>query len=218
MVRSFLIMLFALLVSFVSFSQDKSFVSFIPPDYDTLYGGIAKGDLNKDGIEDVVLALYHKMEDQDMRGIEIDSIPSRKLMVLYGTERGYNKVVESSTALLCKHCGGVFGNPFNGIEIKKNVLIIYHYGGSNWRWSYQHKFQNRKGKLVLIGKTYQYYFNTPDCDINGYPQSYEMKDENLITGDYREIKVSDECKLIKDKKGKQKIKPLVSLTKFTIEN
>lgn len=218
MMKPYWILFFASVFSFVSYSQNQPLSSFIPKDYDTLYEGVAKGDLNKDGIEDVVLALYHKMEDQPMENIDIDSIPSRKLVVLFGTKTGLVKAMESSSALLCRHCGGVFGDPFAGIEMIKNVLLINHYGGSNWRWTYTHKFQNRNGRIVLIGRTSEYFFSGEDCEKLNYPQSYEMKDENLVTGDFREIKVSDECKLIRDKKGKQKVQPLLSLTKFTIEN
>ena len=212
------ILLFVLLFSFVSHSQKRSLGSFIPKHYDTLNEGVARGDLNKDGIEDVVLALYHKMEKEEMKDIDVDSVPFRKLMVLFGTKDGFSKTVESSTTILCRFCGGVFGDPFAGIEIQKNMLIIYHYGGSAWRWSYTHKFQLRNGAMSLIGRTRIYYYNAGDCENIDYPQSYEMKDENLITGAYREVKVSDDCKLIKDKKGKQKVQPLTLLSKFTIED
>ena len=177
MVRLVFILFFVLWFSFDGYSQSKSSFSFIPKDYDTLLYGVAKGDINKDGIEDVVLALYHKME-QSYEEIDTDSIPPRRLIILFGSKNGYSKVAESSVALLCKSCGGMYGDPFVGIEINKNVLTIYHYGGSAWRWSYKHKFQIRNGVLSLIGRTHEYYYNAGDCEKLDYPQSYEMKDEN----------------------------------------
>jgi hypothetical protein len=219
MKKHYWILFFVLLFSLFSYSQNKSYAPFIPKDYDTLYEGVAKGDLNKDGIEDVVLALYHKIENEDLKDIDVDSIPPRKLIVLFGNQKkGFVKSIESSATLLCKYCGGVYGNPFEGIEVNKNVLTIYHYGGSAWRWSYTHKFQIRNGVMSLIGKAHEYYYNAEDCEKLNYPRSYEMKDENLITGDYKEIKVSDDCRLVKNKIGKQKVQSLIPLSKFTIEN
>jgi hypothetical protein len=218
MARSFLILLFVLLASFVCHSQiNKSLASFIPREYDTLYGGLAKGDLNKDGIEDVVLALFHKMEDQSLEHVNVDSIPSRRLIVLFGTKNGYAKAIESSTALLCKHCGGVFGDPFNGIDIKKGVLQIYHYGGSAWKWASTHKFRLQNKQFYLIGQTKTSFWGVEHCDALGEMAGLDYEDINFITGQFERKKISTECKLVESKKGKQKTKPLVSLTKFTIE-
>ena len=96
------------LISFVfsfsnSFAQTKGVREFIPKDYDTLYGGFVKGDLNKDGIDDVVLALFHKMENEDIEKVDTDSIPSRLLVILFGRSGGYVQSALSAAALIASH-------------------------------------------------------------------------------------------------------------------
>ena len=39
----------------------KIYRDFIPKGYDTLYDGVARGDLNKDGKEDIAIVLYSKV-------------------------------------------------------------------------------------------------------------------------------------------------------------
>jgi hypothetical protein len=212
------ILFFVLLFSFASYSQNKSFASFIPKDYDTLYGGVARGDLNKDGIEDVVLALYHKAEKNPIDTSGMDTVPPRILIILLGSKNGFIKITESSSALLCKDCGGVFGDPFAGIEVKKSVLSIYHYGGSSWKWSYTHKFRFQNGDFYLIGETNESFWSLKQCEKLNEMAGLNHEDINFITGQFERKRISEDCKLLENKKGKQKVEPLIPLSKFTIEN
>lgn len=113
--RVFCISFFLFFAIVESHAQTETIYSFIPKDYDTIQ--IAKGDLNRDGIDDIVLALFSKEEKQD--SIYSDSIPPRLLIILFKKGTGYVQVAKSSSALLCKYCGGIFGDPFNGILIEK---------------------------------------------------------------------------------------------------
>jgi hypothetical protein len=212
------ILFFGLLISFVGYSQNDSLISFIPKDYDILYGGIAKGDLNKDSMEDIVFALYNKMGKESIDSINIDSIPPRLLIVLFGTETGYTKVAETANAILCKNCGGIFGDPFAGISINKNILEIYHYGGSNWKWSYTHKFRFQNGQFYLIGQATSSFWSIKHCDKLNEMAGLDYEDINFITGQFERKRISKDCKLLENKKGKREVKPLISLTEFTIED
>ena len=60
MMRRILILLLLSSLYLSSLSQD--FRSFIPNDYDTLYDGVARGDLNKDGIADIAMVLRPNWE------------------------------------------------------------------------------------------------------------------------------------------------------------
>ncbi|RTL60924.1 MAG: hypothetical protein EKK37_01860 [Sphingobacteriales bacterium] len=189
----------------------KNIQSFIPAKYDTMQ--VERGDLNKDGKEDVVLALKHADEDT----FEMDEEPPRLLIVLLKTNDGYVIGGKSDKILMCVHCGGVFGDPFANISITKNVLEISHYGGSNWRWSNSKKFRHQNSAMVLIGSTEDSFWTLSDCNGKGvgtYGRSY--KDINYQTGE-QEIIEYDKCKLKKHLKIKKTKEPLIKLEEFEYE-
>ena len=138
-------------------AQTGTIKSFIPKDYDTLQ--TATGDLNNDGVNDVALVLYNKIENKDDGSVDQDKIPPRLLIILFGTKQDYIKSAFSSKAIMCKDCGGVFGDPFNDITIQKEVLVISHYGGSSDRWSFTDRFRFQNNNWYLIGKTQYSYSN-----------------------------------------------------------
>src|SRR5947208_11289032 len=102
--RKLIISLFSLLLTLSLWAQ-KDLSSFIPKNYDTLYGGFAKGDLNKDGIEDIALVLYNKIERVPAKDLEdsvyvnIDSLYPRLLVILFGTKSGYVEKTRSANAI-----------------------------------------------------------------------------------------------------------------------
>lgn len=65
-------------------------------------------------------------------------------LLLYSTADDGNQELEvrNDSVILCLTCGGIFGDPYEGIEFKEDTLIIHHYGGSNWRWATTHWFVN----------------------------------------------------------------------------
>ena len=202
------------------FAQEKDFHSFILKNYEILNEGFAKGDLNKDGIEDVALAIYPAWEkDEDwMEKPGFDSMPQRLLIILFGTKTGFKQSAITSNAIMCKDCGGIFGDPFAGISIIGNVLEIYHYGGSNWRWSYTHKFRYQGNGFYLIGKRSHSYWNVMNCEKLDDFAGTDYDDINFLTGQFESKKISEDCKLLENKKGKRKREPLVALEKFEIDN
>ena len=127
-------------------------------------------------------------------------------------------MAKSEKAILCKDCGGIFGDPFAGIEINKNVLSINHYGGSNWRWGYTHRFRYQENDFFLIGQTSNSYWSVENCDkLNDFAGT-KYEDINFITGQYEKKEISEDCKLLENKKGKRKIEQLISLSNFEIDN
>ena len=199
-------------------TSGKTIKDFIPKGYDTL--AVAKGDLNKDKRDDLVLVLR---PDWELSEIEIteDSarMEPRLLIVLLNSGEGFKVAGKSQGAVLCESCGGVFGDPFSGIEINNGVLLIHHYGGSSWRWSSTHKFRYQQTEFVLIGETKSSYSNVEHCDELGDFLGTNYKDINFVTGDYEEKKIaSDKCKLLVNKKGKMVKMPLQKLNTFNLEN
>jgi len=216
--RRILILLLLSSVYLSSLSQD--FRSFIPNDYDTLDDGVARGDLNKDGKEDIVIVVGSKWEqDENWSEKASDSnVAPRLLIILFGTDSGYVQIVKNDKAILCKDCGGIFGDPFAGIEINKNVLSINHYGGSNWRWGYTHKFRFQDKEFFLIGQTKYSFLAVENCEkLNDFAGT-KYEDINFVTGQYEMKEISEDCKLLENKKGKRKIEQLISLSNFEIDN
>lgn len=188
-------------------SKAKSFKDFIPKGYIILREGFVKGDLNKDGLVDVVMVVSNTD----------DSIGSddRPLIVLFKTETGYEFASSSKKAVLCEGCGGVFGDPFAGLAIKKGILYINHYGGNSRRWTIEQKFRFQNNGFYLIGSTTDWFWIMGDCNGGVGDAGRRYKDVNWVTGDEEVIERDDDCKLLKHIKRKNKLKPLVKLETFT---
>jgi hypothetical protein len=194
-------------------ANGKSMLAFVPEGYDTL--ATVKGDLNNDRQEDIALVLKSLAESRDSMD---DEGPSRILIILFKTASGFQSVAKTDSAILCFTCGGMYGDPFAMMEIKKNVLIINHYGGSAWRWELTHRFRFQQNDFYLIGETNYSYWNVKMCDKLKDFAGTNLKDVNYLTGQFVEKEITEECKLKVNKKGKRKVEPLKKLSDFNIEN
>lgn len=94
-------------------------------------------DLNGDGTPDFILVTEKttaKTNDD-----EADSL--RTLMILTRDREGKLKLAKSNKKVVyCKSCGGAFGDPFDGVEVKPKSFTVNNYGGSAWRWSEHYQF------------------------------------------------------------------------------
>ena len=89
----------------------------------------ASGDLNRDGLKDYVVILKSDHEEKN-------GDTTRPLLLITGRAGGSFQLAERNDhVIMCKNCGGVFGDPYAAIVIKNNYFSIEHYGGSNWRWT-----------------------------------------------------------------------------------
>jgi len=124
-------------------AQPQTLQSFIPADYSILDS--ASGDINKDGKKDILVIL--KSNQEENAG---DTV--RPLLVLLGSGKElYELAARSDSVVLCKACGGVFGDPYAGMTVKNNFFSIEHYGGSNWRWTriITFRYDLKTGKIYL---------------------------------------------------------------------
>jgi hypothetical protein len=198
-------------------ANGKSVTEFIPAGYDTIM--TATGDLNKDKTADYVMALRSLQEDTfDPSKDNVDSMPARLLIVLLKTNTGYSLAATNDRLIMCKECGGVFGDPFAGISIANGILVVDHFGGSAWKWSYTHKFRYQQNDFYLIGETTHSFWGVKQCEKLDDFAGTDYKDVNLVTGAYEEKEITEDCVLKKNKKGKQKVQPLKKLSAFTIDN
>lgn len=193
----------------------KTIMAFVPEGFDTI--ATASGDLNKDKLDDYVLVLKMKKEATFDYAKDNEDSLFRLLVVVFKNNDGYTLAGKCGEAIMCMGCGGVFGDPFASVTITKGIFIVDHYGGSAQRWAYTHKFRYQNNDFYLIGRSSRAYQSNHYCEKLDDFADLGYDDENLLTGDYVEKEISGECKLISNKKGKRKVKPLQKLGGFSIE-
>jgi hypothetical protein len=108
----------------------QKIAKFIPTGFaliDTLVG-----DLNLDNYRDIILVLKTIGEDTTLDAPDY----KRPLVLLVGhADKTFTLAARNDNVVYCYQCGGVFGDPYNGVEIKKGLFTVHHFGGSNDRWS-----------------------------------------------------------------------------------
>jgi len=151
-----------LIISVTVFGQDAP----IPSGFSKIDS--AMGDLDKDSIVELVV-IYNTSEI-----IDNDSNDIVRQLVVYKKIGGQWTIwKQSKKAVLSSMSGGVLGDPYQGIEITKGVLKIFHLGGSREKWSITDIYRYQNGDFYLIGFT----------DFSGCPCDYwEKVDFNLSTG------------------------------------
>lgn len=96
------------------------------------------GDVNADGTPDFVLVIERL--GVYYTGAELQNA-KRALLVLVREPGGSLRLAaRSDHAVMCSQCGGVFGDPFEGVEAQPGSFTVYHYGGSAWRWRADYTF------------------------------------------------------------------------------
>jgi hypothetical protein len=135
----------------------------------------ALGDLDKDGIAEKVVVC--NTADTTENGIV------RELRVLKLVNNNWKVWKKSSNAVLKSGEGGMMGNPFEGIEIDKGVLVISFSGGSSWKWSYKDKYRFQHGNFELIGYSGVYgklceYWEQVDFNLSNGKINYKKEFED----------------------------------------
>jgi hypothetical protein len=96
----------------------------------------ARGLLDDDIHTDLIYVLHKKTNKE---GFE-DEDP-RPLMVFTGqADKTWKLAARADSIVMCPGCGGVFGDPYNGLSLGKQKFMVRHYAGSNWRWAYDATF------------------------------------------------------------------------------
>ena len=109
---------------------------------------LEKSDLNGDGREDFILVLEKEKPAKDADDFPVGQRPL--LILLRGADGKLSVTKRNDRIVMCSQCGGVFGDPFEGVIAGHNTFSVEHYGGSNWRWKYSYKFNYSQ-----IDKTWQ---------------------------------------------------------------
>lgn len=111
-------------------------------------------DLNTDGLRDYVLVLQKEKEDTAALGLPETQRP---LLVVVRRPGGTLQVAaRNDRVVYCAECGGVFGDPFEGVQAGPGTFTVLHYGGSAWRWRTDYTFRYAQGarawRLTKVGE------------------------------------------------------------------
>ncbi|MBD8081307.1 hypothetical protein IC610_02595 [Chryseobacterium sp. GCR10] len=156
--------------------QKKNVVDFIPAGY-ALYKeeGMEdiKGDLNKDGLQDVVLLIkgtdQRKFFDHETRG-KLDR-NRRGIIILFNRGDGYELATKNYDCFLSENEeGGVYYAPELWLSVEKGNLKINYAHGRYGYWNYT--FRNKNGEFELIGY---------DASYNQGPMPLEETSINFLT-------------------------------------
>ena len=166
----------------------------IPKNYSIV--DTVKGDLNKDGIDELVIAYNTQKEKEDAFEIGIYDAQLRELK---------DQRVQGHDGSGSRD-GGMMGDPFGEIEIINGILLVSQNGGSSWKWGHTDKYRYQDGEFYLIG--YSSNYGRP-CDY------WTDVDFNLLTGkmiikkEYESCENGDEQKIYKREKETVKKKGLI---------
>jgi hypothetical protein len=134
-----------------------------------------EGDLDKDGISEKVIVYDTEKE--------IDLGTERHIYIYKRKNNNWKLWKKSTGAILPSEHGGMMGDPFEGISIERNCIVINHFGGSRQKWNYTHKFRFQSGEFQLIGATVNFgspcdYFESLDYNLSNGKIKYEKEIEN----------------------------------------
>ena len=114
-------LLFSWLLSYLLYNsasaQFKPLRGFLSHGYSILAS--AAGDLNQDGKMDLVVILRNRYE-------RINTDTTRRLLLLAGNGQGkYRLMARNDSVVLCRGCGGVYGDPFAGIVVPVKAVLPF---------------------------------------------------------------------------------------------
>ena len=130
--------------------------------------GEVEGDLNKDGVPEKVV--IYDTDSETEFGTE------REIHIFKKENDAWSLWKTSIGAVLPSAHGGMMGDPFQEVSIVRNCIVIYHFGGSRWKWNYTHRYRFQNNDWQLIGATINY--GTP-CDYS-FTFDYNLSTGNII--------------------------------------
>lgn len=124
---------------------------------------LESGDLNADGRKDLVLVVSDVVGESDPYE---EGAGSRSVLILIRQSDGsLSLAARNDLVAMCRNCGGVFGDPFEGVTIRGTRFTVSNYGGSNERWSYNYMFAySRRDQNWQLVRAEESHFHTLDPD------------------------------------------------------
>ena len=138
------------------------------------------GDLDKDGDDDAVIVYRTPIGD--------DMGQQRTLGIFRNTNNGWELWEQNSSVVLSTQSGGVWGDGFEGIDIRRGTIVINHFGGSRDKWVYTSIFRFQNDDWFLIGSSNSSFaggeysissdYNLSTGQINYTEERWNMMNEN----------------------------------------
>lgn len=105
----------------------------------TIAIALETGDLNGDGTKDFILVLSKPTKENGEFDETGDAV--RPTLILIRDAGGkLSLAARNDQVSYCKNCGGVMGDPFQGIQIRGTSFTITNAGGSSDRWDVEYTF------------------------------------------------------------------------------
>lgn len=153
---------------------------FVRTGYEVLDWG--SEDLNGDQRKDYILIL--KKLGEDSAGVESDdwAIARPLLLLIRQKNKTLKTVAENKEVVLCRHCGGAMGDPYEGLTLSPGKFQLDFYGGSVDRWAVAvHFMYDRMKNDWLLEKEKTTSFNALDPEKEEVEATLTRKE----TGDIR---------------------------------
>lgn len=100
------------------------------------------GDINKDQRPDAILVLKNPLEDSTWE----EFMPRPFLVLIRQANGKLKQVIRNDKAIMGRHEGGMFGDPYQSLNLYSGGFTISFYGGSSWRWVYEYEFRWNNGR------------------------------------------------------------------------
>jgi|SaaInlStandDraft_1057018.scaffolds.fasta_scaffold32393_2 hypothetical protein len=167
--------------SFQLINSQKKMDIEIPEHYEIIDS--TKGDLDNDGIAEKVV-VYES-------DIQTDLGTERHMYIYKKINQNWDIWGKTIGAILPSEHGGILGDPFQKIDIKRNCIVIDHFGGSREKWNYTHRYRFQNDKFHLIGATIIIespcdYIESFDYNLSTAKASYSIKNDNCENGTKKE--------------------------------
>lgn len=114
--------------------------AFMPKGYELL--DYVAGDLNGDKRSDAILVAKIIGEDTAIT----DEIVRPFIILIRQGNGKLKQEKRNDNLVICRQCGGVFGDPYDNTTVTTNGFSIEFYGGSSWRWGYTYRFAWKPSK------------------------------------------------------------------------
>jgi hypothetical protein len=110
---------------------DAALARFAPTG--TVARASARGDLDGDGDEDALLVV-------EREGADAATSPRALLLLRRDAKGTLQAAVTGTNAILCLKCGGMMGDPLQGMRVGRGEFTLRFEGGSRELWSSEFRF------------------------------------------------------------------------------